>query len=81
MLTSLLGLALACIVGLRRRRAALRFGQLWMVLALLIAASGKVACGKAGGITGTPLGTSTVTITATGSAGTVSSFTVPLTVQ
>jgi len=75
-----MGLALA--IGLRRRRAPLRYGQFWMALALLLAASGTVACGN--GVTATPAtpaGPYTLTVTATGSAGTVFSFTVPLTVK
>ena len=81
-LTSLLGLGLALVVGLRRRRAPLRYGQFWMALALLLAASGTVACGK--GVTAvsrTPAGTYSITVTATGSAGNTSSITVPLTVN
>jgi hypothetical protein len=80
--TTLLGLGMALCVGLRRRRAPLRYGQFWMMLALLLAASGTVACGN--GVTSiprTPAGAYTLTITATGSAGTTSSFTVPLTVK
>jgi hypothetical protein len=80
--TTLLGLGLALCIGLRRRRTSLRYGQFWMILALLLAASGTIACGN--GVTAvprTPAGAYTVTITATGSAGTVSSFTVPLTVK
>jgi hypothetical protein len=75
-----MGLALA--IGLRRRRAPLRYGQFWMVLALLLGASGAIACGN--GVTTatrTPAGSYTVTVTATGSAGTISSVNVPLTVK
>jgi large repetitive protein len=81
-ITTLVGLGLALCIGLRRRRAPLRYGQLWMMLALLLASSGAVACGN--GVTSaprTPSGTYTLTITATGSAGTNASFTVPLTVK
>jgi hypothetical protein len=80
--TTLLGLGLALCIGLRRRRAPLQYGQFWMALALLIAASGTVACGN--GVTATPrtpAGAYTLTITATGSAGTTASFNVPLTVK
>jgi hypothetical protein len=60
----------------------LRFGQVWMALALLMTASGLMACGKTGSLTSaTPSGPYTVTVQATGSAGTISSFTVPLTVK
>ena len=45
-------------------------------------ASGLMACGKSGNITAaTPSGTYTVTVQSTGSAGTITSFTVPLTVK
>jgi hypothetical protein len=77
------GLVLAALIGVFRRRIPLRSGQLLMAIALLLAASGLTACSKAAG---TPLapGTSafngTVTVTATGSDGTISSFTVPLNV-
>lgn len=79
---TVLGMGLALAIGLRRRRAPLRYGQFWMALALLLAASGTVACGN--GVTATPAtpaGPYTLTVTATGSAGTVFSFTVPLTVK
>lgn len=81
-LTTLLGLGLALIVGLRRRRAPLRYGHFWMALALLLGASGTVACNNSvTAIAGTPSGPYTITITATGSTGTVSTFTIPLTVK
>jgi len=79
---TLSGVGLALLIGLRRRRAPLRYGQIWMALALLLAASGTVACGN--GIKGapaTPAGTYSILVTATGSAGTTSTFTVPLTVN
>ena len=76
------GILLALFVGIRRRRSPLRFGQVWMALALLMTASGLMACGKSGNITAaTPSGTYTITVQATGSAGTITSFTVPLTVK
>ena len=62
----------------------MRYGQLWMMLALLIAASGAVACGKSVGTVlqpATPSGSYTITVTTTSSTGAASSFTVPLTVQ
>jgi hypothetical protein len=81
-LTTLLGLGLALFIGLRRRRAPLRYGHFWMALALLLAASGTVACNNSvTAIAGTPSGPYTITVTATGSTGTVSSFTIPLTVR
>jgi streptogramin lyase len=82
MLGILPGLLLAMYIGIRRRKSPLRFGQAWMALALLLAVSGMTACGKSGQLTpATPSGSYTVTVTATGSAGTISSFTVPLTVK
>ena len=76
------GILLALFVGVRRRKSPLRFGQVWLALALLMTASGLMACGKSGNITAaTPSGTYTITVQATGSAGTITSFTVPLTVK
>jgi hypothetical protein len=73
---------LALLIGLRRRKAGMRYGQIWMGLALLIGLSSLMACtGSKLNAPLTPSGTSTVTVTATGSAGTTSSFTVPLTVK
>ena len=82
-LTSLMsGFGLALLIGIRRRRAPLRFGQLWMVVALLIGASGIAGCGNATlGGPATPSGNYTVTVTATGSTGTTGTFTVPLTIK
>ena len=78
----LLGLGLALVIGLRRRRHGLPYAHLWMALALLLASSGIVACGKgANTLTGTPAGTYTVTVTSSGSTGTNTTFTVPLTVN
>jgi len=76
----LTGLTFALLVGIRRRRAGMRLGHIWMSLALLVAASSLVACGTGAATPATPAGTSTVTITATGSTGTVTTLTVPLTV-
>jgi len=70
LITGLTGVLMALAIGLRRRR--IRFAQVWMMLALLLATSGTVACGKALGtvlVPGTPAGTYTLTVTATGSAG------------
>jgi len=74
------GLTLALLVGIRRRRVGMHLGHIWMSLAMLLAASSLVACGSGAKTSPTPAGTSTVTVTATGSAGTVATFTVPLTV-
>jgi hypothetical protein len=76
------GLGLALLIGLRRRRIPMRYGQLWMALALLVAASGMIACNNAQSVAATPSGNYNITVTATGSSGgTVATFTVPLTVQ
>jgi len=81
-LSMLVGVGLALLIGLRRRRAALRFGQLWMALALLLAAWGTVACENSVRATAsTPAGTYSVTVTATGSAGTITTIALPLTVN
>ena len=80
-LSVLPGLALALLIGLRRRRVPMRYGQLWMALALLLAASGTIACSSSKLTAATPSGTYTVTVTATGSSGTVATMTVPLTVK
>ena len=77
-LSALAGLGLALLIGLRRRRAPLHFGTIWMALCLLLAASGTVACGN--GVTTlprTPAGNYTITVTATGSAGGTNSLTLP----
>jgi hypothetical protein len=84
LLMVLTGFGLALVIGLRRRRVPLRHGQIWMMLALLLAASGAVACGKSVGTVlqpATPSGSYTITVTTSSSTGATSSFTVPLTVQ
>jgi hypothetical protein len=72
---------MALLIGLRRR-VVLRHRGLWLMLALLIASTGLVACGK-GSTAGptTPSGAYTITVTTSGTTGTPSSFTVPLTVK
>ena len=83
MITAFAGMLLALAIGLRRRR--IRFAQLWIVLALFLATSGMVACGKPVGSVlqpATPTGTYTITVTATGTAGTSPApITFQLTVQ
>ena len=82
MLGILPGLGLALLIGLRRRKASLRYGQIWMALALLLASVGIVSCnGSIAAVTATPAGTYTVTVNITGTGGPTSSFTVPLTVH
>lgn len=76
------GALLALAVGIRRRKSPLRHGRIWLAIALLMVTTGFTACGKNAQVTAaTPSGTSTVTVTATGSAGTISTFTIPLTVK
>jgi hypothetical protein len=70
LITGFAGVLLVLAIGLRRRR--IRFAQIWMALALLLATSGTLACGKGVGTVlqpATPAGTYTITVTATGSAG------------
>jgi hypothetical protein len=71
------GAGLALWIGLRRRRATLRYGRIWMALALLLAASGMVACNNIQTPAGTPAGPYTVTVTATGSSGGTSTLVLP----
>jgi hypothetical protein len=76
------GLGLALLIGLQRRRLPVHYRQLCLALALLLTASGLVACGNGTSTAvGTPSGSYTVTVTASGSTGNSVSFTVPLTVK
>ncbi len=81
-LSLLAGFLLALAIGLRRRASSTRLRGLLMSLALLLVASGTLACGN-GTFTGvtTPAGTYNITVTATGSTGIVSTTTVPLIVH
>jgi hypothetical protein len=83
LLTAIGAVLLALAIGLRRRR--IRFAQVWMSLALLLATTGMVACGKPAGSVlqpQTPVGTYTVTVTPTSSVGTApASITFQLIVQ
>lgn len=65
------GLLLAALITLRRRKnPAMKFGQIWLALALLLVASGASACGSSTQSTpGTPAGTSTITVTAADASG------------
>jgi streptogramin lyase len=81
-IVSLVGVfSMALLLDLRRR-VVLRHRGLWLMLALLIASTGLMACGK-GSTAGptTPSGAYTVTVTTYGTNGTPSSFTVPFTVK
>jgi hypothetical protein len=76
-LTMFPGVGLALLIGLRRRRSALRYGRIWITLALLVAACGVVACNNIQTPVGTPAGSYTITVTATGSAGGTSALILP----
>jgi len=72
LLSMALGLGLALLIGLRRRRVPMRYGQLMMALALLVGLSGTLACGKAVGTVlqpATPSGSYTITVTASSYSG------------
>lgn len=76
------GALLALLVGIRRKRSPLRYGRVYLALALLMTCAGFTACSSNRQITAaTPSGTNTVTVTATGSTGTVTTTTVTLTVK
>lgn len=81
-LSLLCGVGLALLVGLRRR-SLVRAGRFWIVLAVLLAVFGITSCNSVMNTktSATPAGSYTVTVTVTGSTGTNTSFTVPLTVQ
>lgn len=67
------GLGLALLIGIRRRRLPLRYGQLMLALALLLTAVGATGCGKAVGTVlqpRTPAGTYTLTVTPSATVGT-----------
>jgi hypothetical protein len=76
---------LAALAGIFRRRLPAHGTQLLLAFALLLGASGLVACGKASGsiiTAGTPTGTyNNITVTATGTGGTTSAATISLTVN
>jgi hypothetical protein len=77
------GLVLAFVITLRRRKnPSMKFGQIWLAVALLLVASGVSACG--GGtqsMPGTPAGTSTVTVTASDGSGNAQPLNVTLIVH
>jgi hypothetical protein len=81
-IVSLIGVvSMALLLGLRRRLV-LRHTGLWLTLALLLASSGLMACGKGSTVVAaTPSGAYTITVTTSGTTGTPSVFTVPLTVK
>ena len=70
----LLAMAMASVLALRRRTLRGPWSSLTLMLALLVASTGLVACGKATQGATTPAGTYTLTVTATGSTGVTSSF-------
>jgi len=76
------GFALALAIGLRRRQTPLRFRTLGMAVVLLLASCTMAACGSGNAaVPATPSGAYTVTVTATGSTGIISTFAVPLTIK
>ncbi len=77
------GFVMAAWIGVFRRRIPLRSSQLLLLVALLLAATGLTACGKAAGTVlapGTPAFNGNITVTATGSDGTIATVAVPLNV-
>ena len=67
------GIGIAVLIGLRRRRLPVRFGQIGMVIAMLLAFGSAVGCGKSVGTVlqaATPTGSYTITVAATGATGT-----------
>jgi hypothetical protein len=83
-LSILSGIGLVLLIGVRRRRLSLRYSQIWMALAVLVAVTGIVSCNGMNQktVAATPSGSYSVVVTATGSTGTTYSFpAVPLTVQ
>jgi hypothetical protein len=83
--TMLTGLGLALLVGLRRRTFSAGLRHAAMAFALLLIATGTVACGKAVGTIiqpATPTGSYTVTVTPSATVGTApAAITFPLTVH
>ena len=77
------GLGLALLITVRRRKnPSLKYGQIWMGIALLLVVSGVSACGSGTKSTpGTPAGTSTVTVTASDASGHSTPVNITLTVH
>ena len=77
------GLFMAFLITLRRRKnPSMKYGQIWLAIALLFVASGASACGGGTKSTpGTPAGTSTVTVMASGTGVNSAPLNVTLTVQ
>ena len=75
-LSILSGIGLALLIGVRRRRLSMRYSQVWLALAMLLAAAGIVSCNgmNQGTVAATPSGTYSVVVTETGSTGTSFSF-------
>jgi hypothetical protein len=82
--TMLTGLGLALLVGLRRRSLSAGLRHAAMAFALLLIATGTVACGKGVGTIiqpATPTGSYTVTVTPNATNGSAAAITFPLTVH
>jgi hypothetical protein len=77
------GLVLAFGITVRRRKnPSMKYSQIWLAVALLLVASGVSACGSGMQSTpGTPAGTSTVTVTASGGGGNAQPLNVTLIVH
>jgi streptogramin lyase len=77
------GLVMASLITWRRRKAPfMKYGQLWMAIALLLVVSGVSACsGNTQSTLGTPAGTSMVTVTAKDASGTALPLQITLTVH
>jgi len=76
------GLLLAFGITLRRRKnPSLRYGQIWMAIALLFVVSGISSCGNGQSTPGTPAGTNTVTVTASDASGNAKALNVTLIVN
>ncbi|HEY4358479.1 MAG TPA: Ig-like domain repeat protein [Acidobacteriaceae bacterium] len=78
-LSLVFGCGLTMLLAFRRRRFASRLGGVGLMLAMLLAAMGTAGCGKGAQTLSTPVGTYTITITATGTAGSVA--TLPFTLK
>jgi hypothetical protein len=75
-LSILSGIGLALLIGVRRRRLSLRYSQIWMALAVLLAVAGIVSCNGMNQktVAATPSGSYSVVVTETGSTSATFSF-------
>jgi Bacterial Ig-like domain (group 3)/NHL repeat len=76
------GLLLAFGITLRRRKnPSIKYGQIWMAIALLCVVSAVSSCSNVQSTPGTPAGTSTVTVTASDASGNTKALNVTLIVN